>query len=600
MVHFYHIFEIVSVTLLLSIHFVLLGYRSFKPINENTCLRIGGSFFVGMAYFLILWAIVFLLQKNAKFALYIALALSFFAYIAYLKQVTKITRVTRDIVFNYSVICIIFLFFYFIYLYLSLVPIPEEVIENNFIFDPWAGGTVIVHGFRAVNISLEASINNIFPIMKQNVGQSALIEILQLLKIKGAFLQLITWMTFSLAAFFVLICGFFKKFHLSNSRAIQATLMLFFGAQGLSLTYHSFTDTGTTIFFIRNLDVLIGLGIFIVLLNETLEITEVSYEKEVLLKKLVFICALLLSLSIISGHIIILYILSLFFIVFLEKYLFKFIFPDKKEPSYNFTQNIVLFPVILIAGYFSLKLFGFKTFLNVNITSLSDVSSNTLSLRNFPKVFVWPNTAWYQHCTLDDYFTKIGKLLLPDFFNFFSRGGYFEGFLGLKIIFYGLFFCILGFFIFLALAKSKFSLGINNQTIRFYLVSFALFITGGFISSFVDYGSNTRELTRFWLAGIFFGSFFLVYSSFYIFSSLASNKKIYIVVKSLIASFLVYTLIAPLLEISRWSYGNYTSDFIEGNYFGQNLNDGYNRKTLDLNSRLYFFLNYDDLFKKNN
>ncbi len=597
MVSLYQVFEIVLVTLLLSIHFVFLGYRSFKTIKENACLSIGASFFVGMSHFLLLWAVVFLFLKNAKFALYIALTLSFFAHLAYLK---KITKATWNIVFNYNAIYIIFLVYYFIYLYLSLVPIPREVIENNFVFDPWAGGTTIVHGFRAANISLEASINNIFPIMKQNVGQSALTEILQLLKIKGAFLQLITWMTFSLAAFFVLICGLFKKFNFSNSRAIQATLVLFFGAQGLSLTYSSFVDSGTTIFLIRNLDTLIGLGIFLVLLNETLEITEVCYKKEMFLKKLVFICALLFSLPLISGHVIILYIFSLFFIVFLEKYLFRFIFSDKKEPSYNFNQNIVLFLVILIVGYFSLKLFGFKTALNTNIESLADISSNTFNLRKFPKVFVWPNTAWYQHLTLDEYFTEIGKLLQPDFINFFGEGGYFEGFLALKIIFYGLFFCVLGFFIFLVLAKSNFSLGINYQTIRFYLVGFALFITGGFISSFVDYGSNTRELTRFWLAGIFFGSFFLVYSSFYIFSSLASNKKIYIVVKLFITSFLVYTLIAPLLEISRWSYGNYTSDYIEGNYFGRNFNDGYNRKTLDLNSRLYFFLNYDDLFKKNN
>jgi hypothetical protein len=548
-----------------------------------------------MALFLLLWAITFLLLKNAKLALYFSLALSFIAYISEVKQ---FANTVKDIASNYKKTLIIFIIFYFLYLYLSLVPMPADVLKNNFVFDPWAGGTTIVHSFRAANISLEAAINNIFPIMKQNVAQSALTEILLLLNIKGVLLQLITWIIFFLAAFFILICGFFQKFNFSQSRAIYATTILFFSAQGLSLIYQSMTDSGTTIFFIRNLDVLAGLGIFLVLLNETLKMSEAVYKKKMLFEKIACISALIFSLSLISSHIIILYITCFFFIVFLEKKIFQLLFPNKKVPSYNFKQNIILFIIILTAGNFSLKLFGFKTFLNVNILSLSDIPFlNVLNLNKQAKIFVWPNTAWYQNLAFDNYFIKTNKLFLPDFFHL---GGWFEGFLAIKIIFFSLFFCLLGFLIFLVLVKSKFFLRTNNQITRFYLIGSSLFIVGFFISSFIDFGDSTRELTRFWLAGIFFGSFFLVYSSFYIFSYLPSNKTKYIVIKSFLFVVLVYTLMPSLLEITRWSYGNYNSDFVEGNLFGKNLMDEYSYKTLNLSSRLHFLLNYDNLFTGNN
>ena len=462
--------------------------------DSNDMLDLGGGFFVGIGLFLAAWRLASSCLHSAAFGL--ALSSSMLLAAGDWRQCYRVVVSGNRRFYLHASSIFGFVVFFSL---LTLVPTPLRVLDSVRWDDPWRGMTTIVHGYRAVNIALSAAAADVFPLMRQNVGQSALGEISLLLGLGAPMLAMSLWMAFAHIALFLLNVGIFIKLGLSTRKSMAAALILEFAAAGIGGEFVSLTDTGSVIFFIRNIDTILGLGAFFVAISGFMAIIDGAEHTE---RRVLLLCVLAWSWSIYASHLSLLWALVVVVLCVLQW-----------GQGRSFARCLVLAALgllIFFAGAAGNLSNGFQMLTEPNIHPppyRAAPSVDLLSIRDFVSFNLWTKRAWYvssenmaDHAAawLNGIVDPLADEWVPEVAG--ARKVLWHLSRSTVLLCCGL---ILALPAVLARGRNR------VERLSLFSISLMLFVAGAFMATSLDFGIYTHELTRFWSPGSYLCSIFL-------------------------------------------------------------------------------------------
>lgn len=254
--------------------FVLFGIFKVKTLHEQKFLKLGASYFVGLAVFLNSWQI---LSK--------IIGLRFGIYVLTLAVIIVIIKKWNRYIYpelvgfkkEFRLLTLLILLLLIVGTVKALTPLPDYYLNNADKINPFSGLGGVGHSFRAANLSLYFVEKNYIPVLNQNVGQSLLASIQMFCGFINPQLSLILWLNVTLGMALVFSYGLLAIFIKETNWRVFSCFLLFVGGPALSLSYVSVTDTGSTLILSNNLNTIISVFIFMVFLLYLFD----SYNKKI-------------------------------------------------------------------------------------------------------------------------------------------------------------------------------------------------------------------------------------------------------------------------------------------------------------------------------
>jgi len=257
-----NIFSVFSITIVLSIFFVLSGSLiysiSISNSNEHpTSFKCGFGYFLGMTFFIVIYKLFSFISNNAKVSLVISLLIIVVIAILWLKK-AAIKNLLPFL--NYklvSFLIIIYLVFSILTFsnHLSYIPLTFEVTA----FDNFGS----LHSGRYANIATYILESNRIPCLSQNYGQSILTSIHLLLGFNNPYLSLYFWLTVSMLGLAITFYGFLRFFAIKQSTATIGAFILLFCSTALSMIPVLVVDSGFPLIFNGCTDTLASIATFL-------------------------------------------------------------------------------------------------------------------------------------------------------------------------------------------------------------------------------------------------------------------------------------------------------------------------------------------------
>ena len=253
--------------------FIGIGQLCTQKLWARSSIRyhiqfiLGAYFFTGATIFTATWLAAALTTSNLKLTL-LCTTLLYISLITYQasQNVLKPTR-WRE----YVVIGLLFIVFSMIGFRKALAPMPLYFVDQPELVNPFAGFGVVVHSFRAGNLTEYIVSENTLPRINQHTGQALLASIPLFLKPTSAQLSLVIWMivfiTFTTTTFY----GLSRSFITDRYRALIPVALVLLGNTVLSPFYSSTTDTENALFLASNVESVFGILSCVVLLILTYE-----------------------------------------------------------------------------------------------------------------------------------------------------------------------------------------------------------------------------------------------------------------------------------------------------------------------------------------
>ena len=242
------VFGAFLVSLIFAFLFIIAGSAllSFSIPRSGTYpapLRYGFGFFIGSALFLSLYRVLGALLTDARMSLFIATGVFIIAALALIfkfKRVdflTTIRSLSSRQIFALLLAYLLIGAFILVYWLPPLFPTGHVEVSSNVLGS--------LHSAKYTNIATYALEHDKIPLVNQSYGQSLLASIDLFFGANLPFLALSIWLSFSLLALAIALCGLFQWFGLGGKAVWLGVFVILFGQTALSLTHIQVVDSGS-------------------------------------------------------------------------------------------------------------------------------------------------------------------------------------------------------------------------------------------------------------------------------------------------------------------------------------------------------------------
>lgn len=222
---------------------------------------IGANFIVGMIMFASVWLCLAHTSGRAKLGLFLT-TIAALVLVAYRYRSIVTSGVSRVHVVR---VLIVLSIVGVVTIGRALLPMPAYFVTHPELTSPFFGFGAVGHSFRAGNLANYMVSENTLPVLNQHSGQALIASIPLFLGQPSAQLSLVVWLAVFIGLFIITTYGYARTCINNRFLAIIPVGTVFLGNTVLSPFYASVTDTDNALLFSSNIESVVGIFSFMVI-----------------------------------------------------------------------------------------------------------------------------------------------------------------------------------------------------------------------------------------------------------------------------------------------------------------------------------------------